>query len=1514
MLLRSEFEKININYEEDNSNLYSIFIKDFIIIFIKNNFYFDSIKEFNNNIDLFKDFTLLIINLNNEKSEILEKNEKESNKFLKLMANSINWMECYKNEIVLLLKIYKILSSRIDNLYEKINEVIISFKNEYIIEKDNYYNIENDTLYLLLKSLIKILISNKNIYNNKDTKIINEYIEILENSSKIQTNLNLNSGEIFSFEEILEIVNLFKEKDSENMNNLKTDKNELEQEGDIEKYNNLMKIYNYLFETFGQNENFSKIIDNAFKNEFLKSQNKIFRESLLKFILKDNKLLINSSNLIELILDKYIKIEKEKIKENLKEIENEDFSLLKIIDQSENPFLDEILLNYFERKLNLYFKNISQSNISDDNFLIENELNQTILLNESFDIFKDSIKYLIYILNNENINNKNSLNNIIIDEEIKVEFYKLYKLYCISYIKKYLSIFCYFFMKDNNLKNDCIENIINYINQKIYKEEFAKIIKLYICKQCYSYMNNYKEFKESNFIINLNIQFDIEYFNEQDRKNMLIYYFLPLENDEMYQKYLDEYNKFEEYKEKEFRISQNINDFINQNNFDIFITLAINNIISNLGLNNTLNEKVYSSFCSLVKPSLEGNNLSNKNLNNLLLLYLDKNNFDNIMRKKFEKDRRIDEKLYIILLYSLRLCAQSLYNNNNLYASFINKNCFEVINNNFIPGNDNSKDLHLISLLDIENHFNLYPSNKGCYVCSCGFYYTIEYCGFPIKEETLICSNCNEKIGFGINNKLKEQKYGIELREGHYRIFKDEKEKNYEMNKYNITDEMIPNKTIKEYKKDIIEPILNREKKGLNIINEEDFLSDNKSVRKLSKIGYRLLNFLTYSHLFFANCLGFITENDLKKLLIENMTCLEIIENSWDLLSKSLKDESIQSIEIFMNLIFPKLSDLIKGTNSLNTLEERNIFEEKVELIIKECISNYNTYKIKYLNENYKYLKDQKNTPKIIIHELVPPEEYNEKEYPMFKYFLLTKYPNKKSFQIQFKKMSEKEYRIKYPLLSQFLFYEPNVKYLKFLPDINEFSNFMINKYSNKITREYAKENILKSKEISDDNEHFKKFINAMNKMKKYNVNYKDWKNMKWEIDNLKDNNNKIIYFLNDNIEPNYGMHIAAAYQSFISWQNGFLQPIIDSITKDGIHYFYLNNLKNIIPIQDAKIEQILFCNKIDLENEISKYSKRDIFKDDGTINYFNYNTFVYDFDLIEKELGKKLLQGKCLFNENLLRFISFKYENNSNILINFDKIYSRNNREINKNLFIKFIKNIDDYIQNEGKDDDKENNNEIKNNENEEQEEDQNSESEEKENEEDQNKQKELIKNILESLKSLIYHFSINIINENEKIKNIIYNLPNYIDTSPECLLFFQTIGKEFQINQLISIYLCFEDLYFDILKNTDNDYNVQIEDEIIEKIEIRFKNFKKKEELIEALKRYISRYLIGNEEIKNNKNNLKLIQQLQKQDLWDVNETNLNEIFKDLDNNFNEFDLTVEQSFVLFNLLFEINNEKDI
>lgn len=44
------------------------------------------------------------------------------------------------------------------------------------------------------------------------------------------------------------------------------------------------------------------------------------------------------------------------------------------------------------------------------------------------------------------------------------------------------------------------------------------------------------------------------------------------------------------------------------------------------------------------------------------------------------------------------------------------------------------------------------------------------------------------------------------------------------MNKYELTDEMIPNKTLKDYKDNIINPILAKEKPGIKNITKNLFL------------------------------------------------------------------------------------------------------------------------------------------------------------------------------------------------------------------------------------------------------------------------------------------------------------------------------------------------------------------------------------------------------------------------------------------------------------------------------------------------------------------------------------------------------------------------------------------------------------------------------------------------------------------------------------------------------------------
>jgi len=236
---------------------------------------------------------------------------------------------------------------------------------------------------------------------------------------------------------------------------------------------------------------------------------------------------------------------------------------------------------------------------------------------------------------------------------------------------------------------------------------------------------------------------------------------------------------------------------------------------------------------------------------------------------------------------------------------------------------------------------------------------------------------------------------------------------------------------------------------------------------------------------------------------------------------------------------------------------------------------------------------------KTIITELVPITEdiYPEKDYPMFKYFNLTKYKTKEDL---IKHMDKKE---KYPLLNLLLSEQPYIKKMKYLPIFNEFTNYMVDNYSFKISRDDAKKKNLEDEEIFTTNafkNKFQNFIKAWNEIKNDATKYGCRPEM--QVKTLS-SGEPIIYFLNDNGEIGYGMYIAAACQNFISWQNGFLQQIIDSNAFDGILHYYVKNMRKKVPLQKAKLNQILLIderfnksNYIDLTDIIYNYSERNIY------------------------------------------------------------------------------------------------------------------------------------------------------------------------------------------------------------------------------------------------------------------------------------------------------------------------------
>ena len=153
------------------------------------------------------------------------------------------------------------------------------------------------------------------------------------------------------------------------------------------------------------------------------------------------------------------------------------------------------------------------------------------------------------------------------------------------------------------------------------------------------------------------------------------------------------------------------------------------------------------------------------------------------------------------------------------------------------------------------NHFKS-KSNEGCYACLCKnwFYHSIPS-GFPVSEEVnMKCPNCGKPIGSEKNALLRniysENDITIVKRDTYFRIFKDVKEIKKDTKKKELLQK-INYMTLEKFKEKYIYNS-QKEEKGIFKIDKNNFKNDDQVVRNLSQVSYRLLNFILYTHLFFA--------------------------------------------------------------------------------------------------------------------------------------------------------------------------------------------------------------------------------------------------------------------------------------------------------------------------------------------------------------------------------------------------------------------------------------------------------------------------------------------------------------------------------------------------------------------------------------------------------------------------------------------------------------------------------------
>ena len=559
----------------------------------------------------------------------------------------------------------------------------------------------------------------------------------------------------------------------------------------------------------------------------------------VEFFLNYNKLLYKTYSFFSIIIDELISInEDDDIYNNLyiiNKYENEDLTLL-LISKSNNDIVNDMILNIFENKMNAYFSiNFYNSNIKEETFNF---------LNTTFECFEQCI----FFLEQENYKFENNL---------------ISKIYCISFIKIYLYRLIIIYNDKNNNIVDIINVILEVINGN-NKSNIAKMIKIYLLKLLFKfYEKDYilflGEFKKDFQILYDDFKKTFsENINKENKQNKK-YYFLPS---------LDEFQKYKEV-EKEFisRINgkyaalsiQDFGEYIQKYDIDKIFIVVTNIILSQLN-----NNELYTQFSDFLTDLITNyfdipeitkklilSFVNNKELAKIKKLVKTSTTNENDKSKEDKKN----QKYLIILINALRICLQTTCQGNEFfYSQIISENYKKTLKDNSIPGNAYSNNIYIDNYYLIEKFLKSHQDNSsfGAYTCSCGLFYDIGPCGFPTKDtEKKICQNCGKDIGYAPKPKEMNGKHEMVIRDGHYRIFLDLNQKNKELNRFGDNDINIPNMILSDYRANIINPKMEEQAFDINKPSKDIFKYNDIKIRKLSTVGYRLLNFILYSHFFF---------------------------------------------------------------------------------------------------------------------------------------------------------------------------------------------------------------------------------------------------------------------------------------------------------------------------------------------------------------------------------------------------------------------------------------------------------------------------------------------------------------------------------------------------------------------------------------------------------------------------------------------------------------------------------------
>ena len=1401
----------------NQSNIYfkEFLLKDYLTYFIIK--CFEKYEKNNKNNEKLINFLQIILKLKLQRGNISSaKFDNTLDEFIEIMLFTQGYSKDLFNIFLIFLDLSKFFNNFDGMISQILQENII--KDEISERNNEYIKLVNYHWFLILESLTRaILIYSIELFMNDNNKFY-DYFRLfgaIETSlQKLNNKYYLHSKEIFNLRSILKIQEAYKynydkfenyyknivnnllqqtlclyNNDYRNYYKLTSDLKKIFDKSFHEKTEEYINLLSFIFfqqyKALPDEETKIKLIEDFFKNPFLIKKSKI----LLVETLKDMQPEISKKD-----EDIFLNLEENPLFFKYRK-------LFEIYNNIESLEFDELLLFTFENQCQAYFQKIFKNYDRKNNKALYKDL----LLENSLDKFIKALKYL---------------------SDHKGQFNKLLKFSSIAYIKTYI----HFYVEINyHYKKLCdFSQINNVLNDENDNNKLIRTVRnIYLWRVYFRQFENFEQFKNLNYKSH-KIPIFKELLDKLSKEN-------NINNNYIFTESFINPVKFNEIKIIETEIFSNKNNFefnfdeINQS-LDILYCALVNKVLSNLYSNNkeAYKEKlknIYATTKNGIEFKEEGKKLYKYLMNNELFE-------KNIVQKISEKPLTQEE--FEILLYSFRFVLNiQTKENENFYSNLLKANASKFINNNYIPGSFPVFNEYIKSYNSLKVAFTKIEK-LGYYICKdCGYLYYVPPCTLPMTEGK--CPN-GHVIG-GHNERCSKKDI---------RVFP-----NLEALRRGKTNGSLVPITLEEFKNNYVDKHKPQREKGIvQGFRDIDFVRK-QYLSDLNIITFRTLNFILYSFILSAYILNNISKTETNQYLVENLfphTLFGIIKKGWKLLNDNLKEIGIESVKVFFNVIFDKLMVFMYNLDSCDTREKLENFEKNVNDLILTQIGRAKEINQEYNKLNNELINFNPNNIKEIIINSYEPSLYSQEKYPDIQYYCVSNIYNLDTFTQAFNSLGEN--KKKYSLINLLINKEgdstKNVLNMKYLKNINKLINLLIKMYSYKISREDAKKKIFQDelpsivKTFNERNnikitkekfieEYINPFLESWNIIKTGAVQYKcrilrDLERGEKPLDIKMDN--PLYNFLVDDGDKDGGMFLAAAYENFISWQNQFIDYIISNNNFGGILNSYISQLEIEINVQDAVDSEIINIDENiydTLDNFISSYSMRNIFDINGKqIYYKNYNDIIYNYDLIEEELGKLILPGIKKFKNNNIEFITYLFKGfrgqKSSILVDYNIKYKRQElTEEEKDFINKTLKNI--------------------------------------------NNDKKIYNDIFSSLQILMNEILKENYNQNHLIYDIINNIPKYVILNEHLinLINIKYVQSEnnnsFTVNSLVSIFEYFEDLCWeDIQKYIPLDFQIPIDDEIGIKIyRYLIPNKKGKKKIIDkniliiALKKLISRYIVG-------------------------------------------------------------------